>query len=1007
MKKILALLCCVAISISVIVLPSACASPEGGVSFTANDLYWVDNRFEECPTTIEAWLYLPTTYTDRGGAVFSNYASLTSVMGLEIHQNGVPRLYVKAADRETTYDYKFSNSDVRADGWTHLAIVYDEPNRALSCYINGALTETKTVTAAIDPDSYAPLFRIGGDQRINNELYFKGKIKSVTVYSDVRSASEISADMTGVNTDDTALMAHYNLESVVNGVISDSKTGKYNVGKGQHWFTEKEPVTDYAYSFCFVGDPQKVVQQESDKLHYIYDWILANKDSKKIQHVFGLGDITHTDTAAEWQLSKDQIGRMDGVVPYSVIRGNHDGSANMNLFLGTDAYVSQFEGFYSADKIENSWRTLRAGETDYLLMTLDFGPSDDVLRWASGVIADHPNHKVIVTTHAYLYRDGTTLDADDVSPPNATGLNHGESNNGDQMWEKLFSKYENIFMIVSGHDIAAEVIRSQAVGDHGNTVTQLMINPQWADAAENAGATGMVTMMYFSEDGRTVEVETYSTVREQYHLSNNQFVIDTQATVEAEPSEPVAPTSLPGGKAYSTTALYGNHFNWTYAKDDQWHGFTKFTPGANTGLMFTIDTTHAVAGTDIMSLYILINSDISVSSTEKTSGWDVHYLSLTPKPAGVSDKTSDWYVTTDGLNWTTLTSAYSGGSAMNLGSDRGVLTVYVPFQNGFFCTTNENVIGAGNSDGDGDSVASNSYLDVLSKSEGFQIDGMRLSSNDTSHAKGMRITDFFIVNDFDPTAGLTMSVTLYDSLSINFYAQIPYGAKETQLTLDGEVLIPTENHADGRRKYVLRGNLPQSISDNHTYRLSYVAVGEDTATVKEGEISILSYLKQILASNEEEHYKTVAQAIINYGKAAQEYLEMTGIPDQDVTETNVDLSSLPGLSGASNSSSQILSATLRLENALSVKIQTTAKRMTAKIGGQSVAVVVARDGYAYLAVNAHLLGETITLTDEWSQACVFSVNYYLCQSENEQNSKLIRAIAAYGEAARECWEKIQ
>lgn len=147
-----------------------------------------------------------------------------------------------------------------------------------------------------------------------------------------------------------------------------------------------------------------------------------------------------------------------------------------------------------------------------------------MLDWASGVIEAHPNHKVIITTHCYLFRDGTTLDAGDVVPPNPSGANDGKRNNGDQMWDKLVSKHENIFLVMSGHDPCDNVIATQTVGEKGNVVTQMLIDPQGVDSAE--GGTGMITMLYFSKDGKTLTVENYSTVRDMYYMSTSQFTLE-------------------------------------------------------------------------------------------------------------------------------------------------------------------------------------------------------------------------------------------------------------------------------------------------------------------------------------------------------------------------------------------------------------------------------------------------------------------------------------------------
>lgn len=286
--------------------------------------------------------------------------------------------------------------------------------------------------------------------------------------------------------------------------------------------SEKEPITDYAYSFVAVGDTQIVCESYPEHMATLYDWIVNHVESKKIAYVFGLGDITNRTTTAEWQVAKREIAKLDGVVPYSLVRGNHDKSNAFNKVFGTDTYMSQFEGFFEEGRPDNTWRTFSVAGVDYLFINMDYGASDAILEWAGQAIEAHPHHRVIISTHAYMHRNGVRLTAAVSSvSPNQNGLTDGSVNNGQQMWTKLFSKYENIFMVLSGHVSTDNVEMSEAKGVHGNTVYQFLIDPQGLDA--DIGAMGMVAILYFSEDGKTVTVEQYSTVREKYYRSTSQF----------------------------------------------------------------------------------------------------------------------------------------------------------------------------------------------------------------------------------------------------------------------------------------------------------------------------------------------------------------------------------------------------------------------------------------------------------------------------------------------------
>ena len=296
------------------------------------------------------------------------------------------------------------------------------------------------------------------------------------------------------------------------------------------WFTDKEPVEDYAFSFALVGDTQVITLKHPNKLSKIYDWLIANKESKKIAHVFGLGDITNDSTDTEWQTAAQQIARLDGVIPYSLIRGNHDKAPQFEKFCCTETYLAQFDGFYR-NAYTNSYRLFSVCDVDFLFITLDFGASDRILKWAAELIETYPDRKVIITTHAYLHKDGTTLDHNDGPAPTDEEDGQGIVNNGDDMWDRLISKYENIFLVVSGHVGSDDVIITQTPGVNGNIVTQMLVDSQTLDKST---PSGMVVMLYFSNDGTTVSVEQYSTIQAKYYRRESQVDITVPAFFSKE-----------------------------------------------------------------------------------------------------------------------------------------------------------------------------------------------------------------------------------------------------------------------------------------------------------------------------------------------------------------------------------------------------------------------------------------------------------------------------------------
>lgn len=509
-KQILCAMLCIVMAVSLICIVSATDSDY--MTFQFYDKYKTEEPLDTVPVTYEAWVKIPEGRTASSGIILGNDQEYCyNGFMFFIYTNSAPM--IKFHNKEpngvgSNKTYTFSNSTVANGEWTHVAIVADTVTQKIHCYINGELSETKSFTF-VPNASPLPLV-LGGDNDSGNTTYFKGQLRSATIYSDVRTADEIKADMAAVDTTDEKLMAHYDLTDAVYGEDVADSAGNYDMKFNGAWTDYIEPVTDYAYSFAIIGDQQYLSGYYPDKLHHIYDWILASKEDKKIAYVMALGDITEKKGKEdEWPLVQAQFDRLTGKLPYAICRGNHDTSELYNKYINFEGYTSDIVGNYG-EKIDSMYKLATIGNTDYLIMSVDYGPKDEDLAWACSVAEQYPDRKIIVITHSYMADDGTTTDANDSTAP----INYGGYNNGDDIWEKFVRKYENIVLVLSGHITSDQIRATKAIGDNGNVVTQLLINPQVID--NKGGPTGMVCMFYFNEDGNVVTTEYYSTIRNQY-----------------------------------------------------------------------------------------------------------------------------------------------------------------------------------------------------------------------------------------------------------------------------------------------------------------------------------------------------------------------------------------------------------------------------------------------------------------------------------------------------------
>ena len=436
------------------------------------------------------------------------------------------------------YKYTFTDVLVNTGNRLCLAIVIDKSNSQIHCYVDGKLKQTIKNVQYLEKDYIsASRYVVGGDWLGSNSSHFKGTMYSISVFKDLHTKEDIEKDIKGIDYKDTDLLCSYDFTQTYNCYGGDKSIKINNISYEELWLDESEiePVEEGEYCFAIVGDTQCLSWYHPEDVATVYDWIIDNKDEKNIQYVIGLGDMTEECKDYEWENITSQVYKLSGEIPYSVVMGNHDkydkksegysaedrSSYVFNQMFYTDKYLEELDGWYEDGDVSCSYNAIEIGQNKWLLLNLDFGPTDEMLTWASEIIESYPDHKVVISTHAYMYRDGSTLDKNECYPSSEF---NSTFNDGDEMWNKLISKHENIVLVLSGHDPWDHIVYTQDKGDNGNTVTQLLINPQYMDKYYDA--TGMVALLYFSEDATKMTVRYYSTTQNCYGSELSQFSLD-------------------------------------------------------------------------------------------------------------------------------------------------------------------------------------------------------------------------------------------------------------------------------------------------------------------------------------------------------------------------------------------------------------------------------------------------------------------------------------------------
>lgn len=269
-------------------------------------------------------------------------------------------------------------------------------------------------------------------------------------------------------------------------------------------------------------------------------WIVDQKEERDIVFVLHEGDITNTNQAYEWQLADDSLSVLDGEVPYALAVGNHDmgisGDARDMTKFNTSFPVSRyrslptFGGVFETGKLDNSFHLFNAGGVNWLILSLEFGPREQVLDWADEVLTTFADRRAIVLTHTYLYSDNTLHGSSPSHRWNphsyAVASLPGGVNDGVEMWEKLIKRHENLSFVFNGHVLSDGVGRRIGVGDHGNLVYEMLANYQ----QQPRGGNGWLRIVEFDPLHGRVTVKTYSPYLDQYLTDGeNQFQFENVA----------------------------------------------------------------------------------------------------------------------------------------------------------------------------------------------------------------------------------------------------------------------------------------------------------------------------------------------------------------------------------------------------------------------------------------------------------------------------------------------
>ena len=328
MRKALTLLLSVCMLLPLFaLLPVFAATPANGFDFSDGDKwYYADGTLADAPRTVEAWVWVdPVNGLDQikanGNAttIISNYNGFGNY--------GYWHLALKYTNADGLYPYfewnelqnnttsvrkfNFTKTKVEPGVWTHITVVIDAENNCCHCYKDGAYVQSNSAgiwLGDITRNVTELPFVIGNDNRFDkpDTRVFRGKIASISLFNDVRTAEEIASDYrNGADYNDANALAHWELPAG-GGNVQD-KAGNVNLSFSKYWLTEQEMQAirgdsfNPAYSFAIVGDIQYITEYDAKNgttfVAQLHQWIADNASGKNIVYSAGMGEVTNQNTA--------------------------------------------------------------------------------------------------------------------------------------------------------------------------------------------------------------------------------------------------------------------------------------------------------------------------------------------------------------------------------------------------------------------------------------------------------------------------------------------------------------------------------------------------------------------------------------------------------------------------------------------------------------------------------------------------------------------------------------
>jgi hypothetical protein len=306
------------------------------------------------------------------------------------------------------------------------------------------------------------------------------------------------------------------------------------------------------YTFIVLPDLQGMTFQHPEQIRTITQWMRDNTATENVKAVLTLGDITEWATNTEFMRADTLFKTIDSLgLPYLPILGNHDYDGGGIFGPSYRANVSQWNTWFGVSRFtgkpwygnafhnntSNHYMKFDVVDKKYLVLGLEFMPTDSALSWAQSVIDSNLDRHTIITTHGYMTAHGER--SKDTSAYSESWVyNLSADNNGAELWEKFIRKNKTIDFVFAGHFVfpggvpVGNFARMTEAGNYGNAIHQIMCNYQCIGKAggDVNNGQGYFLKLRISPRNGMAHMSMYSSYLNQYDPARDSFYVDYPIT---------------------------------------------------------------------------------------------------------------------------------------------------------------------------------------------------------------------------------------------------------------------------------------------------------------------------------------------------------------------------------------------------------------------------------------------------------------------------------------------